>query len=1034
MKKVLVALATLCITADLFAPLSAREAVRPGLRPERPWSKEQYAEVADPSLVGIAEEAAVDTYCIVWYNFEVMHWQGWSRLDFTAQADTLFFHVDDFVGAGGDHGMLHPISGAKSMWCGARPNPADPYMCGWATAPGYGNNWNQLLRTPPITMTGWVTFSYSIAFDSELDHDFIRVEYDDLEHGWTALASYSGSGSAFETLGIPLRQTHTKLLFHFTSDGSWSDQDGLWNTDGACIVDNITVSDEASYHDFQDFESASVGAHRAGIWIADKGVAYGKCSGLKSNLADRDPCGDNYGTQIVFFLSSGPRPAPGYPGLYETPFCKGSGGTEAPCQHEVVYSPVIDLTKYSTACNRFQNGTIPPGDLPQLGGTLLRFTVYPDLPLPNLVFYEWYVRNIDETGCPGQWKTDNTIYYYRGWGDAQYYFFGYDVSRFVTEDKVQVAVGVVDMCDAWYLVNGDCAEHTPAPWFDNVRLYRYKTSGPHWSYRDFDLFQDNFPTDAYYGPPWNWVRADAANDIRPNNVAGIDPGDSIVVDCASPMGGGIDTLPDGSPAVYMHVLAHWIGAGAPPLGAGINGSQLQGSVGQWLSTDGGGWDIIQGDYARTSAGVTEGKYMFDLNDSLFVPGYIIEYYFTAVDNAAVESALPKWARSTGPYFEFTCLPTGTSRVLYVDDFSGRGSFLGAAEDYWRGPLNMLPVSGGGRYDTYDVNGPSSAVSNGPGSRADAALMRYQYDVVIWDSGDLQSCTVSDGSTNSDKSNDCQLLVDWVYTAEHPCGLWVCGDDVAYDLTETDGLSAPALALMSTWCGVDYVTASYFSLTGGFLGGGEMTPLITGDAAGIFYHGGYPDRFYLYGGCPTVNQFDCLEKTANGAYALDYPSFEALNYYAGIQSVSTNAMDETIRTMWFGFSLMYIRDDAPAQSPIDRFEIVHDVLTWMQQSTYTGVENPPVPGAWALTQNYPNPFNPRTTIRYDMKEKGLVTVKVFNVAGQLVCTLVSEVKEAGSYTAVWDGRNNLGADVASGIYFYKMETAGFGATKKMVVLR
>jgi flagellar hook assembly protein FlgD len=70
----------------------------------------------------------------------------------------------------------------------------------------------------------------------------------------------------------------------------------------------------------------------------------------------------------------------------------------------------------------------------------------------------------------------------------------------------------------------------------------------------------------------------------------------------------------------------------------------------------------------------------------------------------------------------------------------------------------------------------------------------------------------------------------------------------------------------------------------------------------------------------------------------------------------------------------------------------------------------------------------------MKEKGPVTLKVYDVAGQLVRTLVDDVRDAASYSIPWDGRNNIGSEVASGIYFYKMETMGFGATKKLVLLR
>jgi hypothetical protein len=180
-------------------------------------------------------------------------------------------------------------------------------------------------------------------------------------------------------------------------------------------------------------------------------------------------------------------------------------------------------------------------------------------------------------------------------------------------------------------------------------------------------------------------------------------------------------------------------------------------------------------------------------------------------------------------------------------------------------------------------------------------------------------------------------------------------------------------------------------------------------------------------------FDCLGTTANGVCALDYPDYAGADYYAGIQSQSVNSMGRNVRTMWFSFSMMYLRDDAP-QPPIDRFEIAHDVFGFMNYGSndpYTGTDTP---AAYGLAQNFPNPFNPATTIKYDVKAKGLVTVKVYNVAGQLVRTLVSEVKDAGSYTAVWDGTNNLGADAASGIYFYKMETGGFSETRKMVLLR
>ena len=139
-------------------------------------------------------------------------------------------------------------------------------------------------------------------------------------------------------------------------------------------------------------------------------------------------------------------------------------------------------------------------------------------------------------------------------------------------------------------------------------------------------------------------------------------------------------------------------------------------------------------------------------------------------------------------------------------------------------------------------------------------------------------------------------------------------------------------------------------------------------------------------------------------------------------------------MWFGFSYMYMRNDA-AGSPIDTFHVAADVFNWFQNPINVDITpTDALPKFTTLAQNFPNPFNPSTTIKFDLKEKGLVTLKVYNVAGQLVRTLVNEVKDANSYTVAWDGKNDRGGAVASGIYFYKMDTKDFSQTKKMVMLR
>ena len=87
----------------------------------------------------------------------------------------------------------------------------------------------------------------------------------------------------------------------------------------------------------------------------------------------------------------------------------------------------------------------------------------------------------------------------------------------------------------------------------------------------------------------------------------------------------------------------------------------------------------------------------------------------------------------------------------------------------------------------------------------------------------------------------------------------------------------------------------------------------------------------------------------------------------------------------------------------------------------------------LYQNAPNPFNPTTTIRYDLGAPGHVTLRIYNVAGQVVRTLVNEAQSASasSFEVVWDGRNDAGVSVASGTYFYRLTAGGqFVSTKKL----
>ena len=95
---------------------------------------------------------------------------------------------------------------------------------------------------------------------------------------------------------------------------------------------------------------------------------------------------------------------------------------------------------------------------------------------------------------------------------------------------------------------------------------------------------------------------------------------------------------------------------------------------------------------------------------------------------------------------------------------------------------------------------------------------------------------------------------------------------------------------------------------------------------------------------------------------------------------------------------------------------------------------PKPDKFSLWQNYPNPFNTKTSIKYELPVATQVKIIVSNVLGRKVKTLVDEHQEAGFYTVYWDGVDDLGENVVSGIYFYTMATSVGKNTRKMIVVR
>lgn len=113
------------------------------------------------------------------------------------------------------------------------------------------------------------------------------------------------------------------------------------------------------------------------------------------------------------------------------------------------------------------------------------------------------------------------------------------------------------------------------------------------------------------------------------------------------------------------------------------------------------------------------------------------------------------------------------------------------------------------------------------------------------------------------------------------------------------------------------------------------------------------------------------------------------------------------------------------------------LQWLRSYlAETSVKQSPgsEPTDYKLYQNYPNPFNPTTTIRYTLSKSSRVKIAVYNTLGLKIRTLTDSFQNSGQYSVLWDAMDDQSKPVASGIYFYRLETPDFSMQKKMILVR
>ncbi len=185
------------------------------------------------------------------------------------------------------------------------------------------------------------------------------------------------------------------------------------------------------------------------------------------------------------------------------------------------------------------------------------------------------------------------------------------------------------------------------------------------------------------------------------------------------------------------------------------------------------------------------------------------------------------------------------------------------------------------------------------------------------------------------------------------------------------------------------------------------------------HKGGPDLL----SCAGYNGFFSIYKNYGAAYLTELTSFGFGKYNFGVAAADFDGDGD----------LDVVAPSSTASATDTAF------IFWNRlEQVPVGIDNDDspllVPHSIVLRQNYPNPFNPATTIEYSLPNAAHVTILIYNVLGQQVRTLVDQTQAAGPYTIEWDGQNDIGKRVSTGVYFYRLDAEGSVETKKMLLLK
>ncbi|RKZ14190.1 hypothetical protein DRQ53_12100 [bacterium] len=986
---------------------------------------------------------------------------SWTPVDLTDQA--VYWHVDTF-----NAGNLNSNgAGNHAMWSGL--DGTDPVSSSWVNSPGYGNGWNDYLlyESVPIVDTSvgeTVTLDFFFNHDTEPGYDYFNVDYDSAGT-WTnvynADASNKDGSNVFLAPGLQYSLQGAGSITYVgndfggdaldqicirlgvTSDGAWSDEDGLWPTHGgAAQVDDITLTTSQGTFT-EDYEGAF-----PFLFNRDKAPFAGDFAEVYARFTDIDPCRDN-ATPVIGMIDFNQTVRNG-PALDGTTF--NTGGSLGSTSYGIVgnwvsnYTGGLSLGRAAVA-NEIWSPDIVwdlPGtadDAVGIAGAKIRFDVWRDLPLRNGYFYLWHVRSATSGTDYDTWTDRNFVYY--GSAPSLWLPVNQDVSDILQAgpEHVQVAVAAWDYGDVFDWGGNDA---TPSPVFDNVAFYKYRVGGPTFATRTIDTAQDGFPNSGAIDVSTQAAR-DAldvafsmARDVNTGDLTNT-AGDSVIVDVASVIPGAtvtdirmvwaLDTNPlfeDAIRSAPARVKDENVVAGAA------------GTV--WTG------EVVAGTSATSAGAIIADRFFVDLPDvDLMYPGDVLHYYVQATDSDGRLSTWPNVISGFGTFGPgatynrlrtVRCLPTITDaagaqpKVLVYNDFGRRG---GEAE--WKSAFSQIGYGEGVQYDSYTTQGPSSGVSNGIGSSGQHGATTAQlggYEHIFYFSGNLDTQLLSNGDgtiSGNDKSDDINVMEQWHALAGNRNVVYF-GDFIASALARD---SPEGLAYLGASMGVDVLGGDVRAFIGG-----QTAPVIAANAGGS-YAGNFATSYVAYGGCIAINKFDQIQPLVGaeaGHYFLETPALgggpitDPAKGVASVINPATNGLDIT-----FPYGSLYIQNtQARASVGLSARALLFQEIMGLfnAPSGGTATDRPASAARRFELSATPNPFNPMTTVKFAGAVGMSGSVKVYNLRGELLKML--HKGEFTTDTFQWNGKDQRGASVASGVYVIQAEADGNVKTIKAALVK